>query len=348
MTESGQGKHAEMNISRSEFEARFLRPQEYGQWDEMVKSLPAASIFAESRWLTAVAETMACEVKIAAVFHGADLVGGVLVEVSRRFGMLVAARLPLAPTNSCLVKTTSTTCLSKATSRWLAITDVLARFLQSRFAYVILTQDPVFIDIRSFSWLDWRKQILYTYHIEIANADLANLSSTVRKNIRHAEKAGVTSEISRDFRQAHAPLVSTFVRQRAHLPLSAEQLVAFGKRLGDDLVLLLAKSPDGRIIATEIILLDRPRKIAYIFLAGLDASNGIRGVAAFLQWQGLMHCRELGMDILDQTGADIKEVAAFKAELGGRLVPYYQVSKAGMCYKFVNRLAMLGARVVGQ
>ena len=61
-----------------------------------------------------------------------------------------------------------------------------------------------------------------------------------------------------------------------------------------------------------------------------------------------MHCRELGMEILDQTGADIKEVAAFKAELGGRLVPYFQVSKAGWRYQLVNRLAMLGARVVGR
>ncbi|HCC54232.1 MAG TPA: hypothetical protein DEQ20_04810 [Desulfobulbaceae bacterium] len=334
-----------MNIGQSEFEVRLLHPDEYGHWDEMVRALPTATIFSESRWLTAVAEIMVCEVKIVAVFHGDHLVGGVPIRISRRFGMPVADGIPLTPTNSCIVVPTSTTCLSKMNSRLLAITEAMASFLQTHYAYVILTHDPALIDIRSFNWLDWRSQVLYTYHIEMAKADLANLSSTVRKNIRHAEKAGVTSEVSRDFRQAHEPLVSTFARQGAQLPLTAEQLVAFGERLGDDLVLLLARSHDGRIIATEIILLDRPHKIAYRFLAGFDATNGIRGVAAFLQWQGLIYCRDIGLEILDQVGADIKEVAAFKAELGGRLVPYYQISKAGLGYKLLNRAMLLGKRV---
>ncbi|OGR00029.1 MAG: hypothetical protein A2505_05725 [Deltaproteobacteria bacterium RIFOXYD12_FULL_55_16] len=334
----------EISTERPDLEVRFLGPKEYESWDELATTLPAATIFAESRWLTAVAEIMACEIKIAAVFHGDYLVGGVPIRVSRRFGLPVAAGLPLTPANSCLVRPTSTTCLAKATSRLLAITEALARFLQTHYAYVILTHDPAFLDIRSFNWLDWRSQVLYTYHIEMAKADLTNLSSTARKNIRHAEKAGVTSEVSRDFRQAHAPLASTFARQEIHLPLSAEQLVAFGERFGEDLLLLLARSPDGQPIASEIILLDRPRKIASRFLAGFDASNGIRGVPAFLQWQGLVHCRELGLEILDQTGADIKEIAVFKAELGGRLVPYYQVAKAGLRYQLLNRLAMLGKR----
>lgn len=334
-----------MSADLPKFEARFLSPQEYERWDEMITTLPAATIFSESRWLTAVAEIMACEIKIAAVFNGDYLVGGVPVRVSRRFGLPVAAGLPLTPTNSCLVAPTFTACLAKATSRLLAITEALARFLQTQYAYVILTQDSAFLDIRAFNWLDWQPQVLYTYHIEMAKADLTDLSSTVRKNIRHAEKAGVTSEVSRDFRQAHAPLASTFSRQGIHLPLNAEQLAAFGERFKEDLILLLARSSAGQLIASEIILLDRPRKIAYRFLAGFDVDSGIRGVPAFLQWQSLRHCLELGLEILDQTGADIKEVAAFKAELGGRLVPYYQVAKAGVRYRLLNRLAMLGERV---
>lgn len=337
-----------MSADQPKFEVRLLLLEEYKRWDEFVSALPTATIFAESRWLTAVADIMTCDIKIAAVFHGEYLVGGVPICVSRRFGLPVAEGLPLTPTNSCLVEPTSATRLAKVTQRLLAITEALASFLQTHYAYVILTQDPTFIDIRSFNWLDWRSQVLYTYHIELAKADLTNLSGTIRKNIRLAEEAGVTSEVSRDFRQAHKPLTSTFARQGARLPLSADQLVSFGERFGEDMLLLLARSSDGQLIASGTILLDRPRKIAYRFLAGFDARYRIRGVPAYLQWQGLIQCRNLGLKILDQVGADIKDVSAFKAELGGQLMPYYQVSKAGMHYKLLNRLSMLAEHVVGQ
>jgi len=337
-----------MITDRSKLQVRFLRPEEYGRWDAMVTALPTATIFAESRWLTAVAEIMACDVRIAAVFSDDRLLAGAPVRISRRFGMSVAASLPLTPTNSCLITTGPNAYPAKITSRLLTITDALARFLQSHFDYVILAFDPELQDIRSFNWLDWRSQVLYTYHVEIAKADLADLPKTLRYDIRYAEKAGMRSEISRDFLRGHEPLAKTFTRKGVPLPITAEQLVAFGERLGEDLLLLLAISHDGRLLASDIILLDRPRKIAYGLLAGCDAAAKCRGAASLLQWQSLTHCRELGIEILDQVGAENKDIASFKAEFGGRLVPYFRVSKAGMRYKFVNRLAMLGDLVVGR
>lgn len=331
-----------MSADNPEFNTRFLIREEYSLWDGLVSSVPGASIFSESRWLVAAAEIMACEIKIVAVFSGEHLVGGVAVQLSRRFGMPVAKGIPIAPNNSCVVAPTATACLSKITSRILAITEAIAVFLEGHFAYVVLTQNPTLIDIRSFNWRGWRSQVLYTYHVEIAKADLGRLSSTARKNIKNAEKAGVISALSRDFKLAHLPVASTFARQKAALPMTAEQLSAFAERFGDDLFLLLAKNKDGRVIASEAILLDRPRRVAYRFLAGFDAGCDIRGVPLYLQWQGLLHCRELGMELLDQTGAERKKIASFKAELGGNLVPYFQVAKVRLPYRLMNGLAILG------
>ncbi|OGQ85692.1 MAG: hypothetical protein A2512_10830 [Deltaproteobacteria bacterium RIFOXYD12_FULL_56_24] len=337
-----------MITDRSKLQVRFLRFEEYERWDAMVTALPTATIFAESRWLTAVAEIMACDVRIAAVFSDDRLLAGAPVRISRRFGMSMAAGLPLTPTNSCIITTGPNAYPAKITSRLLTITDALARFLQSHFDYVILTFDPELQDIRSFNWLDWRSQALYTYHVDIVKADLAALPRTLRYDIRHAEKTGMTSEVSRDFLLGHAPIAKTFARKGVPLPLAAEQLAAFGERLGEDLLLLLARSHDGRLIASDIILLDRPRKIAYVLLAGCDTAAKCPGAAFLLQWQSFIHCRELGIEIIDQVGAENKEIATFKAELGGRLVPYFQVSKAGLRYRLVNRLAMIGERALGR
>ncbi|HCC54231.1 MAG TPA: hypothetical protein DEQ20_04805 [Desulfobulbaceae bacterium] len=330
-----------MSLGKSEFEVRFLSLDEYGHWDEMVRALPTATIFSESRWLTAVAEIMVCEVKIVAVFHDDHLVGGVPVRVSQRFGLPVAAGLPFTPTNSCLVVPTSTTCLAKMARRLLAITEAMASFLQRHYAYVILTHDPALIDIRAFNWLDWRSQVLYTYYIELTKVDLKNFPKNLCHDIRHAEKAGVMTEESRDFLQGHEMLVKTFARKGLPLPLSSGQLAALGEHFGEDLVLLVARSCDGQVIASDITLLDRQREIAYGLLAGFDSGAKIHGVTALLHWRGLIHCRELGLKIFDQVGAENKKIAFFKAKFGGRLVAYYQVVKVDLLYRLLNRLFCL-------
>jgi hypothetical protein len=325
----------------SDLNVRFLNKGEYERWDSIVAALPSASIFDESKWLAAVADVMGCDIRILGVFEKDRLIGGVPLNISNKFGMPTATGIPLTPTNSCIIEPLETIFSSKATNYLLKITDAIGRFLQSNYDYAVVANHPFIMDIRSFNWLGWSTQVLYTYHVDLAKADFSALPKERRKLIRKAEKSGVIIERSDDFSAAHDLLAKTFRRKDASLPLSSWQLSQICLRCADNAVLFVAKTHDGKVIAFNIWIVDFKRRVANAVFSGFDYAYQDTEATSLRKWKCIEYFKSNGFAILDLVGAENKSIAHFKAEFGGDLVPYYQVSKASMRYRILNQLSRL-------
>src|SRR3990172_3268670 len=300
----------------SDLNVRFLNKDEYERWDSIVAALPSASIFDESKWLAAVADVMGCDIRILGVFENDRLVGGVPLNISNKFGMPTATGIPLTPTNSCIIEPLETIFTSKTTNYLLKITDAIGRFLQSKYDYAVVTNHPFIRDIRSFNWLGWSTQVLYTYHVDLAKADFSALPKERRKLIRKAEKSGVIIERSDDFSAAHDLLAKTFRRKDVSLPLSSWQLSQICLLCADNIVQFVAKTHDGKAIAWVLLIVDFKRKVAYALFAGFDHAYQDTEAASLIQWKCIEYLKSNGFAILDLVGAENKSIANFKAGLG--------------------------------
>lgn len=325
----------------SDLNVRFLNKDEYERWDSIVAALPSASIFDESKWLAAVADVMGCDIRILGVFDNDRLIGGAPLNISNKFGMPTATGIPLTPTNSCIAEPSGTIYSSRATNYLLRITDAIGRFLQSNYDYAVVANHPFISDIRSFNWLGWRTQVLYTYHVDLAKADFSALAPKIRKLIRKAEKSGVIIERFYDFSVAHDLLAKTFRRKGVSLPFSSWQLSQICLRCADNVVLFVAKTHDGKAIACSILIVDFKRSVAYSLLSGFDYAYQDTEATSLIKWKYIEYFKSNGFAILDLVGAENKLIADFKAVFEGALVPYYQVSKVSMRYRILNQLSRL-------
>lgn len=325
----------------SDLNVRFLNKEEYERWDSLVAALPSASIFDESKWLAAVADVMGCDIRIAGVFEKDRLIGGAPLNISNKFGMPTATGIPLTPTNSCIAEPSGTIYSSRATNYLLKITDAVGRFLQSNYDYAVITNHPFISDIRSFNWLGWSTQVIYTYHVDLAKADFSALTPKIRKIIRKAENSGVIIERSDDFSVAHDLLAKTFRRKGVSLPLSSWQLSQICLRCADNVVLFVAKTHDGKAIAFNIWIVDFKRRVAYALFSGFDYAYQDTEATSLRKWKCIEYFKSNGFAILDLVGAENKSIANFKASFEGDLVPYYQVSKVSMRYRILNQFSRL-------
>ena len=327
----------------SQYITRFIRKDEYDKWDRFVSGLPSASIFDETKWLTTVSDAVGGNFLIAAVFNeNSELSGGVTLNVSRKFGMPVSARIPLSPTNSCLISPSLSNFPAKVTSHVLEVTESISHFLRSNFDFVVVTNNYHIADIRSFMWQGWRTSVQYTYHIDLESVEIAKVTPARRNHIQKAAKAGIVIKEIDDPNKAYEVLEKTFQKKGVLPPITRPQFAKIYAGLQNDITLLFAV--DGKTkkpIAVSVILKGFSRSIAYSLMAGFDSDYKRTDASSFVKWGEIEYLKTEGFKKLDLVGAEERSVAAFKADFSGTLIPYYQVFNSSTRYRILNRLAMM-------
>ncbi|MBI5682003.1 MAG: GNAT family N-acetyltransferase [Deltaproteobacteria bacterium] len=326
----------------SEIQARFLNVNEYGCWDKFVSELSTVSIFDETDWLATISEIMGCSLKILGVFSGDSIIGGVTLTASKKFGMAIAGRIPLCPTNSCVLSPSLSKFSDRTTRHTLEITDAIAQVLQSNFDFVVVTNNHHLNDIRAFSWQDWRTSVQYTYCIDLPSIDISKVPPNRRNKMRNAEKAGIIVKEMDNPETAHELLEKTYKRKGLSPPVTQEQLSQIYTRHRENITLLFAMvGNSGKAVAVHITLKDAKRKAGYYLLGGFDPEYISTNAPSLLQWREIEYLREKGFKVLDLVGAEDKSIATFKSEFGGELVPYFQVSHVSHRYRIINWLSWL-------
>lgn len=323
----------------SNYDARFLEPEEYPAWDEVVAESPHGSVFVESRWLAAVAEAASTDVGIAGVFDGPRLLAGVPVRRSTRLGLRTALVPPMCPVNSCVVSPAASAAGPRQERRLLDVTRRLALFLQDRFSYAVVVNDPAMADVRGFGWEDWRSSVLYTYRLDLAAATLERVRAAGERAERRRGACGVTIEDQADPAAFHALLCRDVARQGAEPPVALEPFARLCALRPDCVQVRLARlgTPEDHV-AGLVYVNDRPRRTTYAMWGAFDPDRVQASVLPRLAWSELQALRDAGVRTLDLVGANVEDSMRYKSQFGARLVPYYQVLHASVWHRLLSRI----------
>ncbi len=204
----------------------------------------------------------------------------------------------------------------------LQITQSLAQFIYGRYKKVRFNLDPQFYDVRGFCWEKLKARPLYTFTYDFA-APLQPLPDEKKKlslagaQDYHFAEAFALDDFIRLFR-------AMFKRKNKELGFSYDDFAEFLQTLHE---LGLARQfnlyRDNRIVSSNIVYLD-PAGYAYAVYRATDEAEMKFG-ASTMHTMELVKCLSAEVKGIDFCGANVPDIARFKAAQGLSLHVFYQI-----------------------
>lgn len=301
---------------------RYLEPNEYARWDELVQDSPQSSIFCRSWWLDAVGEF-----RILGYFEDDELVAGIPLFFETRFGVRVCTMPRLTPTLGVVIRVMSGS-ESKVAARQRVILGEIAKKL-SQYKLFFQAMHPTLVDWQPFYWAGFRQTTRYTYVIDDLT-DLGRvwdgLASSTRKQITKAEKAGIRmvpcgiDDVYKCEYESHVSRGTTPRHSRDVLRRIHDAAVQHSSGTCS-----AAVDQDGQLLSAALNVWDKNRVYG---LVGGNYPQARKSGAGFLaNWRDIEAAAKRSQSY-DFSGSMIEGVASFNASFGARQVPYHFIIKA--------------------
>ncbi len=301
-----------------------LTVADYPAWHELLQRSPDGSIYSQPEYLATLCRAAGGRFRILAVSQNGELAGGVaLYERDSGLRSYVAPRR-LLYRNGLVLRRYDTKYPSHQTSHDVAAMTALAGKLEAaRYAYVNLRSAGTVTDARPFLERDWQAVPSYSYVVSLD--ELAGQWDRVEHNLRRLIKRCATRDQLQftddtDFNAFYRLHVSTLGRRGvgAYLPEPAFRQYFAELHAAGLARLFHARLPDGRSIATQLVLLGPNASSETVAAAGDQAFLQL-GAHAFLRWRVFETLAALGYRSNDLTDAALNPVTHFKSQLGGQL-----------------------------
>jgi len=320
----------------SDLKTRYLSEEEYDLWDQFVDSSSFGTIFQKSVWLNNISKWQNLKFSIAGCFKGQDLIGGMAFTWERKYSMIPIIHLPVkTPFFGIVLPHSEKKYNSKIESQFHSIIYALISLILPEFKLFYSILSPENIDIRPYIWLGFNTKVHYSYRFEL-NKETDLISSfdySIRKQINKGKQINhdFYTNCSEDFIGIAWKLEQkSFDRQKFKFKYS--QLNDFkhfiGKLIQQDSVKIYTITHQGKPIASRILILDRSKRIAYDWLAGIDKNYLQTGLNQSLMLYSLEDLINSDFKTFDFGGAGTKSIAKYKSKYNFKLVPYYSVSKS--------------------
>jgi hypothetical protein len=300
-----------------------LHLSEFDEWARLVRSSPQGTVYALPCYLAALCSAAGGRFVVLGARQGDELAGGVaLYECDSRYGCYVAPRL-LLYYNGPVLRSYGTRYPSEQTARHLKTLTALEQAVTARgYARVTLACSPALTDVRPFLEAGWRAAPQYTYVVDIAepSAQWERVEPNLRRLVLRCEREGLTCVTDDDLDAFFALHARTMGRKGGSLYLAAEGFRGyFGTLSRAGLCRLFnARQPDGRVIASQLVLLG-PNGRCHVVAAAADETFLRSGASAFLRWKAFEALSAAGFREADLTDASLNPVTHFKSQLGGEL-----------------------------
>ncbi len=190
------------------------------------------------------------------------------------------------------------------------------------------TFHPGIVNWLPFYWKNYHQTTRYTYRIEYKN-DIElyfnELRGTIRTRLKKAEKILSLKEeynIDELYRQSKM----TFDRQSTRIPFSKEFLQAIHQACLENNCVKIISAIDSEQRVHGSLMLVWDSSYVYYLVAGNDTELRNSGAQSFLIWEGIRLSYELGLGF-DFEGSIIEPVETFFRPFGGKLTPYFAISK---------------------
>lgn len=244
-------------------------------------------------------------------------------------GLKIIERAPSTPYLGPFFKRVETTKRSRITHLRQESIKLYSDIIKRQFYCGSLFLPLDFLDIREFLWSGWSSDVRYTYINKIDNLTglWDSLKPKVRNKIKKARELGLTVEMSNNINKLSEIIEETYRYQDRKDPMS----VNFYKSLvenckGNDMLrIYYLKDSSGDYISVRVILVYE--RSAYDIIAGSRRGGGMLdyNTNMFFIWRIFEELTDVA-DRFDFTGANMRDIAHFKSNFEGELVPFYQVS----------------------
>lgn len=321
---------------------RPLERTEFPLWGAFVQQSPQGTIFHSPLWLDAANMPY----KLFGCFRGAELRGAFAAGLvgERAAGHPHWALTPylgiLFPGTS--AKYVTMISLNKE------IAGALATFLKEEFDSIHFRFPPEAFDLQPFIWEGYQTGVRYTYRLALhdMNGVLNNMDSARRRNIRGAEKNGISVESGAPFEQVVALSEQSFRRQGLNADFR-DAAFQFGAALEEAgrCRSFIARNKNGAALGAVWIVWDEKR--AYYLIGGYDESAESSTAVALAMWRAIQFTAcELGLPEFDFEGSMIPAVERYFRKFGGTLTPTFTIAYQKP-FSLLRRITNKAARMIG-
>jgi hypothetical protein len=292
---------------------------------------PDRIVFQTREWVSFVAATQAADPVLAAVKDGGDTVGYFAGLLVRRFGIpILGSPLPGWTTQYMGFV------LDDGVSRRSAAEALLAFAFGELGCMHVELRDPL-IGLDAVSGLGFEFTSKTSLEVDLSQSEdeiFAGMTSSCRRCIRKAEKAGVTVEEAADDAFAddyYAQLEDVFAKQSLVPMYGVDRVRALIENLHPTgrLLLLRARGPDGECIATGIF--PALNRTMYFWGGASWRAHQILRPNEAVMWHAMRYWRARGIEVCDLGGG-----ADYKRKYGPREVetPFLRKSR----FRAVSRM----------
>lgn len=195
--------------------------------------------------------------------------------------------------------------------------------LKEKYHYIQLMLPVEFFDVRPFKWNNFNITIRYTY---IKDTSLyLDFKRDVKGNYKRSKEQGFTFN-SVNFINFSWNTHSNHLLEIGYSHSKIRQYKNWFQDLDLQNKLLCFEAVcNSSIVGSGILLLDKNKRTAYFILRNIRKGNYQKEVNAFVYIEVLKWLNANGYNHLDYMGANVRNIADFKARFLPVLTPYYIV-----------------------
>ncbi|MDD3282767.1 MAG: hypothetical protein PHY41_04755 [Candidatus Cloacimonetes bacterium] len=203
-----------------------------------------------------------------------------------------------------------------------AVCTEISQFLTKRYKRIHIKLNPQNYDVRGFTWNGFKAFPLYTFRYHVGES-LPSLADE-RKKYRTAQKHDMRMEERFDPDAFMRLQKDLDLRKKHELGISYSRLKEFFIRLySEQLLKQFNIIWQNEVVSANILLYDGGDVAYTLFKA--TAEKALRKGAATFHSINLLEELPLGTKLFDYCGANVPEVARFKAAIGLDLCSFYQI-----------------------
>ncbi len=271
-------------------------------------------------WIRCCADIFSATAKYLLVMDGDSVVCGMPIVERNRWGLRKSFTPPFSVYGDIALH-------QRAVSDpkvWSDVATALAT-LGADAAYSRWAMPPDIVDVRPWQEAGWTAVVRYTRRVPTTDEGQlwSGISRAARKQIRKAERSGVTINTTHDVTPLVETMVATSQMKGLALPCPQQHMRnAFETLLADANVELTVATHQGKPAAA--VMTGADELLGYDLWAGTGVAGRELGAASLLRWEVL---RSLvgTVEQFEFNGANIPSVAQFKKGFGGTKVVYHQV-----------------------
>jgi hypothetical protein len=300
-----------------------LKASDFFRFDQLASE--CGTIFNSIKWLGLFGD------KISAVGiynDNNDLIGGFHLYMEKKFGLTVCRDAPFTPHCGPFLKVTAKNSVA-IMDAWKKALKLMAEYIENiRLPLLSISLDKSIADTQPFIWKKNKVTPRYTYIVDLRlpiDDILKNMSPERRNDIKKGERSGLNIRMTNSYDAVKSLVCNSFSRQNKIV-----DAIHLGRMLSDfadekNSFAFLAE--DRNIpVAASFCLFDR--ETAFYLLGGYAHENKYRGAGPLVCWEAIKYAKQLGLKTFDFEGSMVPDIERYFRDFGGKLIPYYRISKA--------------------